>query len=178
MPEIPYHLSTDAKNFISLCLRREPSARPLACQLLHHPFIRNPSPVNRETNMKIMQEAFPNFDGICTPVSSHWLLACNPYLSIGLYNMKSNEMSFFCFLHSVGLLAGSFGHSAMDVNSMFVKEHQETSAMEVVASAWTSFVLHIISIALTMVCLLYLIRIDCCYCITSCDWCWCEVFMK
>ncbi|KAL0378250.1 UNVERIFIED_CONTAM: Mitogen-activated protein kinase kinase kinase [Sesamum radiatum] len=38
IPEIPEHLSADAKSFIRLCLQREPSARPTAAQLLTHPF--------------------------------------------------------------------------------------------------------------------------------------------
>ncbi|KAF5457957.1 hypothetical protein F2P56_022027 [Juglans regia] len=40
-PEIPEHLSNDARNFIKLCLQRDPTARPTALQLLHHPFIRD-----------------------------------------------------------------------------------------------------------------------------------------
>lgn len=38
-PEIPTHLSEDAKSFIELCLQRDPSVRPTAAQLLHHPFV-------------------------------------------------------------------------------------------------------------------------------------------
>nr|GLL47960.1 mitogen-activated protein kinase kinase kinase 3-like protein [Ipomoea trifida] len=38
-PEIPNHLSEDAKSFIELCLQRDPSVRPTAAQLLHHPFV-------------------------------------------------------------------------------------------------------------------------------------------
>ncbi|CAA3012186.1 mitogen-activated kinase kinase kinase 3-like isoform X2 [Olea europaea subsp. europaea] len=41
IPEIPDHLSPDAKSFIRLCLQREPSSRPMASQLLAHPFVRN-----------------------------------------------------------------------------------------------------------------------------------------
>ncbi|KAG6717127.1 hypothetical protein I3842_04G082200 [Carya illinoinensis] len=40
-PEIPEHLSNDARSFIELCLQRDPTARPTALQLLHHPFIRD-----------------------------------------------------------------------------------------------------------------------------------------
>ncbi|KAL1216121.1 Mitogen-activated protein kinase kinase kinase 3 [Cardamine amara subsp. amara] len=40
IPEIPDHLSNDAKNFIRLCLQRNPTLRPTASQLLEHPFVR------------------------------------------------------------------------------------------------------------------------------------------
>ncbi|XP_073058061.1 mitogen-activated protein kinase kinase kinase 3-like isoform X1 [Primulina eburnea] len=62
-PEIPDHLSADAKSFIRLCLQREPSARPTASQLLGHPFVRNQATL-RATNVKLTREAFPRaFDG-------------------------------------------------------------------------------------------------------------------
>ncbi|KAL3812990.1 hypothetical protein ACJIZ3_014258 [Penstemon smallii] len=57
-PEIPEHLSADAKSFIRLCLQREPSARPTAAQLLSHPFVRNQTSV-RATNVNMTREAFP-----------------------------------------------------------------------------------------------------------------------
>ncbi|XP_047315771.1 mitogen-activated protein kinase kinase kinase 3-like [Impatiens glandulifera] len=41
IPEIPDHLSNDAKNFINLCLQRDPAARPSAMKLLDHPFLRD-----------------------------------------------------------------------------------------------------------------------------------------
>ncbi|KAL3630129.1 hypothetical protein CASFOL_023113 [Castilleja foliolosa] len=68
-PEIPDHLSADAKNFIRLCLQREPSSRPTASQLLGHPFVRNQATA-RTTNVKITREAFPHaFDGKSTPTA-------------------------------------------------------------------------------------------------------------
>lgn len=39
VPEIPNHLSDEAKNFIEICLQRNPAARPTAAQLMLHPFI-------------------------------------------------------------------------------------------------------------------------------------------
>ncbi|CAN8270756.1 unnamed protein product [Cochlearia groenlandica] len=39
-PEIPDHLSNEAKKFIRLCLQRNPKLRPTASQLLEHPFLR------------------------------------------------------------------------------------------------------------------------------------------
>ncbi|KAM2075218.1 hypothetical protein ACFX1T_038131 [Malus domestica] len=47
LPEIPDHLSEDGKNFIRLCLQRNPLHRPTAAQLLEHPFVRNVAPPER-----------------------------------------------------------------------------------------------------------------------------------
>lgn len=63
-PEIPDHLSNDAKNFIRLCLQRNPALRPTAFQLLEHPFLRVHAA--RVANTK---DASPRpFDGSCTMV--------------------------------------------------------------------------------------------------------------
>ncbi|KAH0448957.1 hypothetical protein IEQ34_022757 [Dendrobium chrysotoxum] len=40
MPDIPDHLSSEAKNFVMTCLQRDPSNRPTAAQLMDHPFVR------------------------------------------------------------------------------------------------------------------------------------------
>lgn len=66
-PEIPEHLSTDAKNFIRLCLQREPSTRPTASQLLEHPFVKNQSTV-KVAHVGVTKESYPrSFDGSRTP---------------------------------------------------------------------------------------------------------------
>lgn len=70
MPEIPDHLSNDAKNFIKLCLHRDPSTRPTAQMLLNHPFIRDQS-ATKAANVRITRDAFPYmFDGSRTPVQT------------------------------------------------------------------------------------------------------------
>ncbi|KAF7834152.1 mitogen-activated protein kinase kinase kinase 3 [Senna tora] len=67
MPEIPEHLSNDAKSFIKQCLQRDPSARPTAQRLLDHPFIRDQSST-RAVNVSLTRDAFPYmFDGSRTP---------------------------------------------------------------------------------------------------------------
>lgn len=68
-PEIPDHLSADAKSFIRLCLQRKPSERPTASRLLNHCFVRNQTTA-RTTNVNITREAFPRaFDGSRTPTA-------------------------------------------------------------------------------------------------------------
>ncbi|XVE83349.1 hypothetical protein DITRI_Ditri16bG0082100 [Diplodiscus trichospermus] len=67
IPEIPDHLSNEAKSFIRLCLQRDPSARPTALQLLDHPFIRDQA-TTKVANISITKDAFPyTFDGSRTP---------------------------------------------------------------------------------------------------------------
>ncbi|RDY07119.1 Mitogen-activated protein kinase kinase kinase 3, partial [Mucuna pruriens] len=67
MPEIPEHLSNEAKNFIKQCLQRDPLARPTAQKLLDHPFIRDQS-ATKSANVSITRDAFPYmFDGSRTP---------------------------------------------------------------------------------------------------------------
>ncbi|XP_017228865.1 mitogen-activated protein kinase kinase kinase 3 isoform X1 [Daucus carota subsp. sativus] len=69
IPEIPNHLSPDAKNFIRLCLQRDPVARPTAAQLLEHAFVRDQA-TTRVANVNITKEAFPHtFDGSRTPTA-------------------------------------------------------------------------------------------------------------
>ncbi|XP_048320331.2 mitogen-activated protein kinase kinase kinase YODA isoform X2 [Ziziphus jujuba] len=46
-PVIPDHLSEDGKNFVKLCLHRNPQNRPAASQLLEHPFVKSASPLER-----------------------------------------------------------------------------------------------------------------------------------
>ncbi|KAK7358607.1 hypothetical protein VNO77_00541 [Canavalia gladiata] len=41
LPAIPDHLSEDGKDFVRLCLQRNPLNRPSAAQLLEHPFVKN-----------------------------------------------------------------------------------------------------------------------------------------
>ncbi|GAB4847771.1 hypothetical protein Ancab_026834 [Ancistrocladus abbreviatus] len=63
IPEIPDHLSNEAKSFLELCFQRDPSARPSAAYLLDHPFISDHA-ITRSPNSGVTAEAFPfTFNG-------------------------------------------------------------------------------------------------------------------
>ncbi|GAB2279171.1 hypothetical protein Dimus_013824 [Dionaea muscipula] len=63
IPEIPDHLSNDAKSFLKLCLQRDPSARPSAAELQFHPFVFEQA-TTRIPQISPLTEAFPlAFDG-------------------------------------------------------------------------------------------------------------------
>ena len=45
-PSIPKTLSAEARDFILKCLQVNPSDRPVAAQLLEHPFVKTPISMN------------------------------------------------------------------------------------------------------------------------------------
>lgn len=47
LPEIPDHLSQEGKDFIKLCLQRNPLHRPTAEKLLDHAFVKFSAPIER-----------------------------------------------------------------------------------------------------------------------------------
>ncbi|XP_063944481.1 mitogen-activated protein kinase kinase kinase YODA [Daucus carota subsp. sativus] len=63
LPEIPDHLSDEGKDFVRLCLQRNPSDRPSAAQLLEHAFVKNAAPLERRMPCSVPSEATPSVDG-------------------------------------------------------------------------------------------------------------------
>lgn len=47
LPAIPDFLSREAKEFVRLCLQRDPAHRPTAAQLLEHPFVQDATRICR-----------------------------------------------------------------------------------------------------------------------------------
>lgn len=73
IPEIPSHLSREGKDFLRLCLQRDPSARPTAAQLMDHPFVRDQATAKfGGTNLARELPHSPS-DGTQTPPVSHSL---------------------------------------------------------------------------------------------------------
>lgn len=60
LPAIPDHLSDEGKDFLRLCLQRDPQRRCSAAQLLEHPFVKNTAPLERP---------IPNPELADTPIS-------------------------------------------------------------------------------------------------------------
>ncbi|GLJ08696.1 hypothetical protein SUGI_0093850 [Cryptomeria japonica] len=52
LPEIPQYLSTEGKDFLEKCLRRDPRQRWSCEQLLAHPFVSEESPVLKESPLR------------------------------------------------------------------------------------------------------------------------------
>ncbi|XP_072955992.1 mitogen-activated protein kinase kinase kinase YODA isoform X1 [Typha angustifolia] len=66
LPVIPDHLSDDGKDFIRLCLQREPSKRATAAELLQHPFVRNAAPLDKSFAFSDPLERVPGASGGAT----------------------------------------------------------------------------------------------------------------
>ncbi|XP_051121223.1 mitogen-activated protein kinase kinase kinase YODA-like [Andrographis paniculata] len=48
LPSIPNYLSDEGKEFVRLCLQRNPLQRPTAAQLLEHPFVKSAAPLEKQ----------------------------------------------------------------------------------------------------------------------------------
>ncbi|XP_043720123.1 mitogen-activated protein kinase kinase kinase 3-like isoform X2 [Telopea speciosissima] len=72
IPEIPDHISSDAKGFLRLCLQRDPSARPTAVQLMDHPFLRDQT-ASKGANINVTNDLPRNsFEGSHSPTTSEF----------------------------------------------------------------------------------------------------------
>lgn len=49
LPAIPDTLSDEGKDFVRLCLQRDPQRRPPAAKLLEHSFVKNVAPLEKQT---------------------------------------------------------------------------------------------------------------------------------
>lgn len=62
-PPIPDHLSTEGKDFLLKCLKKEPNLRPTATELLQHPFVvggyKEPHPLVRSSTVREYREPHP-----------------------------------------------------------------------------------------------------------------------
>ncbi|XP_051122744.1 mitogen-activated protein kinase kinase kinase YODA-like [Andrographis paniculata] len=74
MPTIPDYLSEEGKEFVRLCLQRNPLHRPTAVQLLEHAFVKNAAPLEKN---------------ILSPASSDYPVLVNPVNPRGIGNMRS-----------------------------------------------------------------------------------------
>ncbi|KAJ6797299.1 mitogen-activated protein kinase kinase kinase 3-like [Iris pallida] len=85
IPDIPDHLSSDAKSFLKLCLQRDPSARPTAFQLLDHPFVRDQGMV-RATRSSMVRDMLPSSsDG------GHTMSAMDPSSSRSISPLRDRD---------------------------------------------------------------------------------------
>ncbi|KAJ1275564.1 hypothetical protein BS78_05G145500 [Paspalum vaginatum] len=80
IPDIPDHLSSEAKSFLKLCLQRDPAARPTAAQLMDHPFVKDHATV-RSSRSSTPRDMFPtSTDGKNSTVQSS--IAISSYRSL------------------------------------------------------------------------------------------------
>lgn len=73
-PPIPETLSSEGKDFLQRCFRRNPAERPTASMLLEHPFIRN----SHHYSLHGSVEAFPGMK----------------IVSLHIYHLFYNKISF------------------------------------------------------------------------------------
>ena len=70
LPAIPDHLSEEGKDFVRLCLQRNPHHRRTAAELLEHPFVKNAAPLERPLPSPEPADTTGVTDGMRTSVLS------------------------------------------------------------------------------------------------------------
>ncbi|KAI3458128.1 hypothetical protein Pfo_014791 [Paulownia fortunei] len=78
LPTIPDHLSDEGKEFVRLCLQRNPLHRPSAAQLLEHAFVKSAAPLEKQ---------------ILSPSSSDHPAVINAVKSVGIGHARSLQQS-------------------------------------------------------------------------------------
>jgi serine/threonine protein kinase len=76
-PEIPESISKEGKDFLSLCLKRDPAQRPSATQLLGHPFVHDHQAI-RAAKCR----ATPLSNGLSSPVEARHKKASCSYFKL------------------------------------------------------------------------------------------------
>eukprot|EP01122_Echinamoeba_exundans_P008340 TRINITY_DN2750_c0_g1_i2.p1 TRINITY_DN2750_c0_g1~~TRINITY_DN2750_c0_g1_i2.p1 ORF type:complete len:892 (-),score=162.12 TRINITY_DN2750_c0_g1_i2:84-2759(-) len=66
IPNIPDHLSDDCKNFLKLCLQRDPNSRPTAAELLRHRWLTSAKESHRINTLSLT----PSFTDSSSPLST------------------------------------------------------------------------------------------------------------
>lgn len=83
LPVIPEHLSDDGKDFVKLCLQRNPHHRPTAAQLLEHPFVKNAAPIERPILSSEPSDTTPGVTNgvkILVHTFSHWFFDSSQHI--------------------------------------------------------------------------------------------------
>ncbi|TVU29710.1 hypothetical protein EJB05_21290, partial [Eragrostis curvula] len=89
VPDIPENFSNEGKDFLSLCLKRDPAQRPSATQLLGHPFVQDYMAI-RATKCKITQLR----DGLSFPAEACQKKVCGYVLGVPVMLLDYNEQYF------------------------------------------------------------------------------------
>ncbi|KAL0452480.1 UNVERIFIED_CONTAM: Mitogen-activated protein kinase kinase kinase YODA [Sesamum latifolium] len=77
LPTIPDHLSDEGKEFVRLCLQRNPLHRPTAAQLLEHSFVKNAAPLEKQIPSSSSSSDHP----AVTMLSNPWALVMQEFFS-------------------------------------------------------------------------------------------------
>ncbi|XP_074291515.1 mitogen-activated protein kinase kinase kinase YODA-like isoform X2 [Silene latifolia] len=70
LPAIPDHLSEEGKDFVKLCLRRNPLDRPSATELLEHRFVKNAARLERHIPAPVLERNLSGLDSEILDVHS------------------------------------------------------------------------------------------------------------
>ncbi|WOL01554.1 mitogen-activated protein kinase kinase kinase YODA-like isoform X2 [Canna indica] len=86
-PEIPDHISSEGKDFIRVCLQRDPMARPSAAQLMDHPFVRD-QVIVKAAKFDAIRDTLPTFSRRSTTPMTAEQLCSNSFLHDREYGIR------------------------------------------------------------------------------------------
>ncbi|KAL6503914.1 hypothetical protein OROGR_025837 [Orobanche gracilis] len=128
LPKIPDYLSDEGKEFVRLCLKRNPLHRPSATQLLEHSFVKNAAPLDKQIPSSVTSSDHPTMrNAVKYPVCQ------NHKIILGDWKLQKSPTRLHSF-YTLHLLLVELKEIAEGISNARILRHPDTERLAVHSS--------------------------------------------